>query len=287
MTNSQKDPEPISRRFIGHGALVTGGGSGLGLACAKRLVGEGAIVTLCGRDESRLKEAAALLGDAAHFVRCDVADEDSVAHAVDAARNNAGRLDHAVVNAGSGNAGPVLTTDKRNWDAVIATNLTGSMLTIKHAGRAIAENGGGSIVAISSIAGILSHRFMVAYNASKAGVEMLVRTAADEMGVINVRVNAVRPGIVPTDATELLIQVESVKQDYLDKMPLARIGTGEDVAAATAFLLSEESAWITGEMLNVDGGHHLRGGPNIDGVLALGTSREFIASAGLRQEGSA
>jgi NAD(P)-dependent dehydrogenase (short-subunit alcohol dehydrogenase family) len=286
MTNSP-EVQPIPRRFLGHGVLVTGGGSGLGLACAKRLVDEGAVVTLCGRDEARLKEAAALLGDGVYFVRCDVADEDSVANAVDAARNNAGRLDHAVVNAGSGSAGPVLTTDKRNWDAVIATNLTGSMLTIKHAGRAIAENRGGSIVAISSIAGILSHRFMVAYNASKAGLEMLVRTAADEMGVINVRINGVRPGIVPTDATELLIQVESVKQDYLDKMPLGRIGTGEDVAAATAFLLSEESSWITGEMLNVDGGHHLRGGPNIDGVLALGTSREFIASVGLHRGGSA
>jgi NAD(P)-dependent dehydrogenase (short-subunit alcohol dehydrogenase family) len=286
MTTSD-DAQPIPRRFAGHGALVTGGGSGLGLACARRLVDEGAVVTLCGRDEARLKEGASLLGDGVHIVTCDVSEEDSIADAVEVARNNAGRLDHAVVNAGSGGAGPVLTTDKRNWDAVIAVNLTGSMLTIKHAGRAIAENGGGSIVAISSIAGILSHRFMVAYNASKAGLEMLVRTAADEMGVINVRVNGVRPGIVPTDATEMLMKVETVKQDYLDKMPLGRIGTGEDVAAATAFLLSAESAWITGEMLNVDGGHHLRGGPNIDGVLALGTSREFIESAGLRRGGSA
>ena len=273
---------PIPQRFRGHGALVTGGGSGLGLACAKRLVDEGAVVTLCGRDEKRLADGTSQLGAGVHVIRCDVTDEDSVAAAVDAARNNAGRLDHAVVNAGSGSAGPVLTTDKRTWNSVIDTNLTGSMLTIKHAGRAIAESGGGSIVAISSIAGILSHRFMVAYNASKAGLEMLVRTAADEMGVIDVRVNAVRPSIVPTDATEMLMMVEKVKQDYLDKMPLRRIGTGEDIAAAAAFLLSDEAKWITGEVINVDGGHHLRGGPDIDGVLALGTSDEFIATVGLK-----
>ena len=218
MTSSNYS-SPVSRRFSGHGALVTGGGSGLGLACAKRLFDEGAFVTLCGRDEARLKEGAALLGDGVNTVTCDVSDEDSVAHAVETARNNAGRLDHAVVNAGSGGAGPVLTTDKGNWDAVIATNLTGSMLTIKHAGRAIAETGGGSIVAISSIAGILSHRFMVAYNASKAGLEMLVRTAADEMGVINVRVNAVRPGIVPTDATELLMKSNRSDRTTWTKCP--------------------------------------------------------------------
>jgi NAD(P)-dependent dehydrogenase (short-subunit alcohol dehydrogenase family) len=276
------DSQSSHRRFTGHGVLVTGGGSGLGLACAKRLASEGAMVTICGRDTTRLKAAAAMLGDRVNVVGCNVSDEGSVADAVAAATRHAGRLDHAVVNAGSGDAAPILTEDKSSWDAVIATNLTGAFLTIKHAGRAIANSGGGSIAAVSSIAGVLTHRFMVSYNASKAGLEMLIRTAADEMGVINVRVNAVRPGLVPTDATMALTAIPSVEQDYVNKMPLGRIGTPEEIAAAVMFLLSEDSSWITGEIINVDGGHHLRGGPNIDAVLEQAVSPEFVASVGLR-----
>lgn len=156
------------KRFAGRSALVTGGGSGIGLACAKHLIEEGATVTICGRDQGRLEKAAELLGDGATFAVCDVTDETAVASAVEIATKKTGRLDHAVVNAGFGTAGPVLACDKSDWDAVLATNLTGSFLTIKHAGRAIAEVGGGSIVAMSSIAGILTHRFMVAYNTTKA-----------------------------------------------------------------------------------------------------------------------
>jgi NAD(P)-dependent dehydrogenase (short-subunit alcohol dehydrogenase family) len=270
-------------RFSGRGALVTGGGSGLGYACAERLLAEGASVTICGRDEARLKDAATRLGDRARYVVCDVSDEDAVRAAVAAATEPTGRLDHAVVNAGFGSGEPVIAHSKASWDAVLGTNLTGSFLTIKHAGRAMAKAGGGSIVAMSSIAGHLTHRFMASYNASKAGLEMLVRTAADELGVVDVRVNALRPGVVPTNASDLLVTTEAVRQDYLSKMPLARIGTAEDVSAAVAFLLSDESSWITGVALNVDGGHHLRGGPNIDAIVERGTSAEFIATAGLRR----
>ena len=269
-------------RFAGRAAIVTGGGSGLGFACAQLLAREGAHVTICGRDAVRLKEAAARLGDLARFVTCDVSDEDQVIRAVAVAAKSTGQLDHAVVNAGFGAAGPVPTLDKQAWDAVIGTNLTGSFLTIKHAARRIAEAGGGSIVAMSSIAGHLTHRFMVPYNASKAGLEMLVRTAADELGVHGVRVNALRPGVVPTSASDILIETEPVRQDYLAKMPLSRIGTPQDVANAAAFLLSDESAWITGQLLNVDGGHHLRGGPDIGPIVEAMAGAEFVATAGLR-----
>lgn len=278
-----RDDEVLSRpaRFAGRAAIVTGGGSGLGFACAELLAREGAHVTICGRDAVRLKEAAARLGDLARFVTCDVSDEDQVIRAVAVAAEATGQLDHAVVNAGFGAAGPVLTLDKQAWDAVLGTNLTGSFLTIKHAARRIAAAGGGSIVAMSSIAGGLTHRFMVPYNASKAGLEMLVRTAADELGVHGVRVNALRPGVVPTSASDILIETEPVRQDYLAKMPLSRIGTPQDVANAAAFLLSDESAWITGQVLNVDGGHHLRGGPDIGPIVAATAGAEFVATVGL------
>lgn len=112
---------------------------------------------------------------------------------------------------------------------------------------------------------------------------MLVRTAADEMGVLNVRVNAVRPGLVPTDASVALVDTDLVRRDYLDKMPISRVGDGTDVSAAVLFLLSNDASWITGEVLNVDGGHHLRGGPVIDGIIEAASGKSFVASAGLRQ----
>jgi NAD(P)-dependent dehydrogenase (short-subunit alcohol dehydrogenase family) len=278
------DDEVLSHqaRFAGRAAIVTGGGSGLGFACAELLAREGAHVTICGRDAVRLKEAVARLGDLARCVTCDVSDEDQVIRAVAVASEATGRLDHAVVNAGFGAAGPVLTLDKEAWDAVLGTSLTGAFFTIKHAARRIAEAGGGSIVAMSSIAGHLTHRFMVPYNAAKAGLEMVVRTAADELGVHGVRVNALRPGVVPTAAADILVETEAVRQDYLAKMPLSRIGTPEDVANAAAFLLSDESAWITGQMLNVDGGHHLRGGPDIGPIVETMAGAEFVSTVGLR-----
>lgn len=275
--------EATRGRFDGRTALVTGGGSGLGLACARILAAEGAHVMLCGRTEARLKHAVVEVGERTRFVVCDVGDESDVRHAVAAAAEPTGQLDHAVVNAGFGAVNAVVALEKQAWENVLATNLTGAFLTIKHAARAIAEGGGGSLVAMSSVAGVLTHRFMAPYNVSKAGLEMLVRTTADELGVHGVRVNAVRPGLVPTEASGALVHSEAVKRDYLSKMPLARIGTPQDVAAAVAFLLSDESAWITGQMLNVDGGHHLRGGPNIDPLLEPAFGPEYVRSAGLHR----
>ncbi len=122
--------------------------------------------------------------------------------------------------------------------------------------------------AISSIAGLRTHRFMGTYCVSKAGIDMLVRNTADEMGVVKVRVNSVCPGLVDTEIAQGLFTTHDVHKDYLDCMPLGRTGVTDDIAHAVRFLCGPESAWITGVNLAVDGGHHLRRGPNLDSFAA-------------------
>jgi NAD(P)-dependent dehydrogenase (short-subunit alcohol dehydrogenase family) len=276
--------------LAGNVALITGGGSGIGLGCARALAADGATVVLAGRSAERLADGAAALrsqlgSDAAvHTVVCDVTDEGSVEAACSEAAG-LGTFTMVVANAGFGSAGPLHRTTLDEWNAVLATNLTGAFLTIKHAvphladavRAAVAARGDddallpptASIVAISSIAGAVTHRYMTPYNVSKAGLEMLVRQSADELGPAGIRANAVRPGLVPTDATEMLMTVPDIHQDYLDQMPLGRVGSTDDVAALVRFLLGPESGWITGTCVSVDGGHHLRRGPDLGGVMRM------------------
>jgi NAD(P)-dependent dehydrogenase (short-subunit alcohol dehydrogenase family) len=255
--------------FHGQVALVTGGGTGLGLACAKALHADGAHVVLMGRRTDVLEAAVAHLGDRASLFVGDVGNEDSMrACIVDAEAR--GRLTVAVANAGFGSAAPLFQTSLEQWQSVLDTNLTGAFLTLKHAGAAIVANGGGSIVAISSIAGVSTHRFMTPYCVSKAGLEMLVKNAADELGGAGLRVNAVRPGLVPTEATTGLMSMPSIVGDYLAQMPLNRTGTDEEVGALVRFLAGPESSWITGQCIGIDGGHHLRRGPDISDAIVLG-----------------
>ena len=254
----------------GMAALVTGGGSGIGLASAVWLARDGCAMTIAGRTESKLAgatdelRAAAPAGVDVRTVTCDVADEASMRAAVAVASEARGNLHIAVLAAGTGTFGPVLTTDLAVWQATLDTNLTGTFLGIKHAGAAIARSGGGAIVAISSIAGPLTHRFMSAYCVSKAGLEALVRNAADELGIAKVRVNAVQPGLVPTDLASALVNDDGIRADYLDQMPLGRLGTVDDVAAGVRYLAGPESSWVTGQCLAIDGGHTLRRGPNLE-----------------------
>ena len=212
-----------TRALDGLFALVTGGGSGIGLACARALLRDGATVTIAGRSEDKLRHAAAALepeapaGAAVRMAVCDVTDEAAVEAAVRIAATS-GRLDIAVANAGGGAAGAIVRMSLDEWRYTMDVNLAGTFLTIKHAAQAMAGHGG-AIVATSSIAGVLTHRFMSGYCASKAGVEMLVRCAADELGGLGIRVNAVRPGLVPTDLATPLAADEVVVADYLDQIP--------------------------------------------------------------------
>jgi NAD(P)-dependent dehydrogenase (short-subunit alcohol dehydrogenase family) len=257
-----------SGALAGRAALITGGASGIGLACAEQLVRDGAAVTIAARNEERLRESAARLeglappGATVQWVRCDVADEDQVRHAVAVAEEPAGGLHFAVASAGTGAVAPVVVMTREQWQGVLDVNLTGAFLTLKHTAAAMARAGGGSFVAISSIASPLTHPWWAAYCVSKAGLDMLVRTAADELGVAGVRVNSVRPSLVPTDLATPLASDEEVVADYLSQIPLGRLGTVEDVANCVRFLLGPESSWITGQCIGIDGGHTLRRGPH-------------------------
>jgi NAD(P)-dependent dehydrogenase (short-subunit alcohol dehydrogenase family) len=261
----------MDRQLTGQVALVTGGGSGIGLACATVLANDGATVVLAGRNEEKLSNAAQELrssGARVYTAVCDVTDEESVKAACDDAAA-AGSFTMVVANAGTGAASPLHLTSLDEWNSVMNTNLTGAFLTIKHSAAHLAASGAGSIVAISSIAAPLTHRYMTPYCVSKAGLEMLVRQAADELGSVGVRANAVRPGLVPTDISVGLTGTETIVADYLDQMPVSRLGTVDDIARAVRFLLGEESAWITGQCIGVDGGHTLRRGPNLTPLMEM------------------
>ena len=256
--------------LAGRSALVTGGGSGIGLGCAERLLRDGASVTITGRTEDTLRAAATELeasapeGAIVSWAASDVSDEGTVAAAVATACEPSGGLDIAVASAGTGSVGPVTSFPLEEWSRVIDTNLTGAFLTLKHAGAAMQRSTGGSIVAISSIASPLPHTFMAAYCVSKAGLDTLVKVAADELGRCGVRVNSVRPGLVRTQLGDHLISDQAVLDDYLAQMPISRVGTVADVAEAVRYLAGPESSWVTGQCLGVDGGHALRRGPDVE-----------------------
>ena len=222
----------------GASVLVTGGGSGIGLACAQRLAADGASVTLVGRSEDRLKAA--------------------VTWTLDGIVSSAG---------GSETIGPITQIDADAWRRTVDLNLTGTMLTIKHGARVMARQGHGSIVAISSVAGGTTHRWFGAYGPAKAGLEMLCMVAADELLASGVRVNTVRPGLTNTDLVEAITAPGPVRDDYIDCMPLARVGEPADVAGLVRFLIGPEASWITGQNIGVDGGHALRRGPDLSGLL--------------------
>jgi len=255
--------------LAGRSAFITGGGSGIGLECARRLVIDGASVTIAGRSPERLAgavselEALAPDGVSIMSVPCDAAVEAQVAAAVAVAvANGPAGLDLVVAAAGRGGLGPIITTPLEEWEAIIGTNLTGTFLTFKHAGAALARSGGGSMVAISSIAAVKTHPFMVPYSVSKAAIDALVQNLADELGVAGVRVNSVRPGLVETEMVDMIMADESILGDYLDQMPVRRVGQVDDIGSAVRFLLGPESGWLTGVNMSIDGGHHLRRGPN-------------------------
>jgi NAD(P)-dependent dehydrogenase (short-subunit alcohol dehydrogenase family) len=251
----------------GRTALVTGGGSGIGLASAARLAADGAHVAICGRTEDKLSKAEAAIaptvgdGGSIRSIVADVTIEEQVAEAVRFAAQPTDGLDILFANAGgSHHLGPFDAADLDDVRTTIDLNLVGTIICIKHAVPAMRDRGGGSIIGMSSGAGHFPHRWLWAYGASKAGVEEVCRCAAEEFGGDGIRVNVLQPGIIDDELMAPITGGGKLLDHYLANMPLGRVGTVNDVAEAVRFLAGPESSWITGACLPIDGGHHLRSG---------------------------
>lgn len=249
------------RRFESKIVLVTGGTSGLGREVALAFAREGARVTVTGRRRPAGEETVELLraaGGEGRFVQADVASEADAAAMVRACVDAFGGMDYACNNAGieGGGAIPTAEYDKKVWDNVIATNLTGVFLSMKHELPAMLARGGGVIVNMSAVAGFRgSRRVGVAYVASKHGLHGLTRTTALEYAHQGIRVHAVCPAVIRTpmsDAT--LLKDPAARQRVLGMHPVGRVGEPNDVSALVLYLCSDQATFMTGTLIPVDGG---------------------------------
>jgi 3-oxoacyl-[acyl-carrier protein] reductase len=246
-------------------AVVVGGGSGIGAAVAVALAGDGYVVTVADRDLDAARGVAAGLGEPHRAEAADVTDEASVQAVLDGVVAREGRLGVVVNCAGVSTIGLVTDLAVEEFRRVVDVDLTGGFVVLKHAGRLVRD--GGSIVTITSLNARQPAAGMSAYCAAKAGLAMLVQVAALELGGRGVRVNAVSPGLVETPLTAPALEIPGIVEDYLENTPLGRAGTPEDVAALVRFLCSDEAGWLTGEVLDLNGGAHLRRYPDLLGHI--------------------
>jgi NAD(P)-dependent dehydrogenase (short-subunit alcohol dehydrogenase family) len=242
-------------------AVIVGGASGIGWATAQTLAARGARVTIADRNTDLARERAGELGDPHTWAEVEVTDEATVARLFDDVVAREGGL-HVVVNcAGFSGFGVITELDAEQFRSVIDVCLNGAFLVIKHAGRHLGE--GGALVSLTSLNARQPAIGMSAYCSAKAGLSMLTQVAALELGPRGIRVNAVAPGFVHTPLTEGAAMVPGVVDEYVENTALGRPGTPQDIADAVAFLCSSQSSWLTGEILDLNGGAHLKRYPNI------------------------
>jgi len=236
-------------------ALVTGASQGIGRAVALRLAKDGAAVALAARNQEKLNELAAEIaaagGNASAFA-LDVADEEQVKATVKAVIAHFGKIDILVNNAGITRDQLVMRMKRADWDAVLQTNLTSAYLTIQQVIGSMLKQRWGRIINITSVFGQMGQAGQANYAASKAGLIGLTMAIAREVGSRSITCNAIAPGFIETAMTAVLS--DEFKQAAVKQIPLGRVGTPEDIAAAVAFLASDDSSYITGHVLNVNGG---------------------------------
>ena len=231
-------------------AFVTGASRGIGLACAQALASTGTRVILAARDAAKLEAASAAIPGST-WVTLDMSSQESIK----AAFAKAGPVDILVNNAAVTKDGLALRMKKDDWDTVLSTNLTGAFLAIQQVLQGMMKERWGRIINISSIVGETGNPGQANYVASKAGLIGLTKSLAQEIASRNITVNAIAPGFIDTDMTAALS--DQLKENMLAHIPLKRFGKPEDVAAAVKFLASEEAGYITGAVLNVNGGMYM------------------------------
>lgn len=249
------------QQLSGKMAFITGGGTGIGRACALLFARLGARVAIAARRREKLEAVAQEIiqeGHKAVALECDVSQRASVEHAIRAAEERLGGLNVIVNNAGALHVGSVEETSEENWNRVMGVNLTGTFLVSQAALPALRRAGGGSIVNIGSYLGLVGIKQRAAYCASKGGVTLLTKAMALDHAAENIRVNCICPALVETEmalgAIERMPDPAAYRKLRESQIPIGRAGKPEDVARLAAFLASDESSWMTGNAIALDGG---------------------------------
>jgi NAD(P)-dependent dehydrogenase (short-subunit alcohol dehydrogenase family) len=249
----------MSNRLKGKVGIITGAGTGIGRACALAMASEGARVALIGRRKDRVEEVAREIGSNAMAIQCDVSKKDELADALDQTVGRFGGLNFLLNNAGVliiGNA-EQLTEDQ--WDKTFNVNVRAVWLLSRAALPHMRKAGGGSIINIASTLGIVAARNRAAYAPSKGAVILLTKAMAVDHGHENIRVNAICPSLVETDLSAAVINQnpdpEAVRRERTSAHPIGRLGRPEDIAGLAVYLACDESSWVTGTSLPVDGGY--------------------------------
>lgn len=246
----------MSNRLENKIAIVTGGSAGIGAATAIRMAEEGATVVVFGRREEPLQAVVDKItsqGGKAAYKVVDVSDEKTFVSAIDAVAKEFGKLDVMVNNAASYTWGGITEMSTEDWHANFTTTVDGTFWGTRQAMRLMQENGG-SIVNISSICGTFGTAWMAGYSAAKAAITNFSRAAASEGALSNIRCNVVIPGVIETDATADMLSDEKSRENTAKLIPMKRVGTATELANAVLFLASDESSYITGASIPVDGG---------------------------------